>query len=199
MSGGTGFSAAMLALLLLLPLAALLARRVPLGATAKMAAAWIGIFAVGLLIVTSAQRSGLRVDDALEVLGLRAQIVRGGVVAIPRGPDGHFWAEVSINGHRQRMLIDTGATTTGISSDTAQASGVMIDGGFGEMIDTANGTILAQRATADRFTLGPIEANGLGLRVAPSFSDGIIGMNFLSQLESWRVEGDRMILVPRKL
>ena len=44
-------------LLLLLPLSALIARRVPLGRTAKMAAAWLAIFVVGLLWPVSATGS----------------------------------------------------------------------------------------------------------------------------------------------
>lgn len=39
------------ALILLLPLAALIARRPSTGQTVKMALAWVGIFAIGIFIV----------------------------------------------------------------------------------------------------------------------------------------------------
>lgn len=185
-------------LLLILPLSALLARRLPLGQVAKMALAWIAIFLIALLAVTAISRSGLRWADVMQSLGLSNQIVVGDTVSIPRGPDGHFHTTVSINGHDQMMMIDTGATYTSISTETARSAGVSIDGGFGEMIETANGTIVAQRATADRITIGSIEARNLPVSVAPTFGEGVVGMNFLSALDSWRVEGDRMILVPRK-
>ena len=51
-----GASILLYALLLLLPLSALVARRVPIGSTLKMAAAWIGIFLVGLLLVGERDR-----------------------------------------------------------------------------------------------------------------------------------------------
>lgn len=44
-------NALIMALVLLLPLSALAARRVPLSTTLKYAGAWIAIFAIGFLIV----------------------------------------------------------------------------------------------------------------------------------------------------
>lgn len=45
-----GAEIALLALMLVLPLSALLARRVPFSQTLKMALAWLVVFGVGLLI-----------------------------------------------------------------------------------------------------------------------------------------------------
>jgi aspartyl protease family protein len=47
-----GAQAALLALMLLLPLSALLARRPPLGATLKMILAWAAIFAVAVMVAS---------------------------------------------------------------------------------------------------------------------------------------------------
>ena len=197
MNGDTGFSAAMLALMLIFPLSALLARRLPIGPTLKMAAAWVAIFGVALLAVTTARRNGVRLADVPVALGLASEQVSGNMLIIQRNPDGHFWAEVSINGFKQRMLIDSGATTSAISIDTARAAGVEVNDPFGVMMNTANGPMIARRASAGAFDVGPIHATDIELSVAPSFGTGMIGMNFLSRLKSWRVEGDRMILEPR--
>ena len=196
MNGDTGFYAAMLALMLILPLSSLLARRLPIGSTLKMAAAWAAIFAVALLAVTAARHNGVRLADVPVALGLASEQVSGNMLIIQRSPDGHFWAEVSINGFKQRMLIDSGATTSAISIDTARAAGVEVNDPFGVMMNTANGPMIARRATAGAFNIGPIHAKDIELSVAPSFGTGMIGMNFLSRLKSWRVEGDRMILEP---
>lgn len=197
MNDDTGFYAAMLALMLILPLSSLLARRLPIGSTLKMAAAWAAIFAVALLAVTAARHNGVRLADVPVALGLASEQVSGNMLIIQRSPDGHFWAEVSINGFKQRMLIDSGATTSAISIDTARAAGVEVSDPFGVMLNTANGPMIARRSTAGAFNVGPIHAKDIELSVAPSFGPGMIGMNFLSRLKSWRVEGDRMILEPR--
>ena len=48
----SGAQAALLALMLLLPLSALIARRPPLGATLKMILAWVAIFALAMMVAS---------------------------------------------------------------------------------------------------------------------------------------------------
>jgi aspartyl protease family protein len=57
-------------------------------------------------------------------LGLDKQEVSGGEVRIRMAGDGHFWADASVNGVKRRMLIDSGATVTALSVETAAAAGV---------------------------------------------------------------------------
>lgn len=185
-------------LILLLPLSALIARRLPLGQAVRMTLGWIGIFAVLLFVITAGKRLGVTPKMLAENLGLSDQSVTGHSVSIPKAPDGHFYATVTIGGVSRRLLVDSGATVTMISLPLAKAAG--IDPGadpFGTIIQTANGPIIARRAVAEKLAIGPIEARNLDILVDEHFDDdGVVGMNFLSSLKSWRVEGDRMILEP---
>lgn len=52
MTGAGAATTALYALLLILPLSALLARRLPVATTVKMALAWIAIFAAGYLVAS---------------------------------------------------------------------------------------------------------------------------------------------------
>ena len=112
--------------------------------------------------------------------------------------DGHFWADATINGVRRRLLIDSGATVTAISERTAAAAGV--EGNLGPVpvvLQTANGMAPARSGSVDELRLGNIVARDLKVVVSPAFGDmEVIGMNFLSKLASWRVEGRTLILVP---
>jgi len=57
--------------------------------------------------------------------------------------------------------------------------------------------VTARVSTAKRLTIGGIEARDLPVVVSPSFGDqDVIGMNFLSRLKSWRVEGRTLVLQP---
>ena len=185
---------------LTLPLSALLARRIPLGQTMKMAAAWVGIFAVGLIIIGQRERLRPLWDGAVRTLTGDDQQVVGDTVRIAASPDGHYYASVTINGTARRMLIDSGATTTALSTETAKAAGVDVDTtGFGEMVETANGTIIANRARIRELRVGGIVANDLAATVSPELGDtDLLGMNFLEQLDSWRVEGRTLVLQPHK-
>lgn len=132
-------------------------------------------------------------------LGLDSQEVVGEEVRIRIARDGHFWAQVSVNGIKRRMLVDSGATVTALSQTTAELASV--DHGVGLLpviMRTANGTVQAETGTVERLNLGNIEAHNLKVVVSPALGNvDVLGMNFLSQLASWRMEDGTLILVPR--
>lgn len=129
--------------------------------------------------------------------GLDSQQVVGDEVRIQMSRDGHFWAEVDINGVKRRMLVDSGATVTTISEQTAEAAAVDPNGLVPVVLRTASGAITARTGEIDRLSLGTIEARNLKVVVAPTpGSIDVLGMNFLSDLASWRVEKRTLVLVP---
>ncbi|MFC3443947.1 TIGR02281 family clan AA aspartic protease [Sphingobium rhizovicinum] len=131
-------------------------------------------------------------------LGLDDQRVTGKDVRIAMSPDGHFWARVSINGVERRMLIDSGATISAISEETATQANVVKGTSLVPVIlQTANGAVRAETGSIDRLAVGSIQARNLKTVISPALGPvDILGMNFLSQLASWRVEGRILILVP---
>uniref|UniRef100_UPI0035CB861A retropepsin-like aspartic protease family protein n=1 Tax=uncultured Sphingomonas sp. TaxID=158754 RepID=UPI0035CB861A len=97
------------------------------------------------------------------------------------------------------MLVDSGATTTALSEATAKAAGITLDERpFPVVLATANDPITARAATARVVTVGSIRVADLPVVVSPAFGDtDAIGMNFLSRLASWRVDGRTLILEPK--
>jgi aspartyl protease family protein len=134
--------------------------------------------------------NGFQLDGQQQVVGKE--------VRIPMLSSGHFVATVSINGTRRRMMIDTGATVTALSSDTAEAAGLQPDPvPIPVILQTANGAVRAETATVPELRLGSIVARNIKVVVSPAFGDlDVLGMNFLSKLASWRVENNTLILVP---
>jgi aspartyl protease family protein len=132
------------------------------------------------------------------LLGLDRQEVSGGEVRIAMGPDGHFWARATINGVERRLLVDSGATVTALSERTARLAAVERGESLMPVVlRTANGAVRAETGTVERLALGRIEASNLKVVISPALGDvDILGMNFLSRLQSWRVEGRTLILVP---
>jgi aspartyl protease family protein len=133
-----------------------------------------------------------------EKLGLDDQKVEGGELRVRMSSDGHFWALASINGVKRRMLIDSGATITAISTETAQDA--QIDTGTGltpVVLRTANGAAPAQTGSITELRVGNIVARNLRIVTSPGLGNmDVLGMNFLSKLQSWRVEGNTLVLVP---
>jgi aspartyl protease family protein len=132
----------------------------------------------------------LRLDDKQQVSGSETRV--------PMADDGHFWVTVRFGRVERRMLVDSGATVTALSADTASAIGLEpTNTPFPMMIQTANGTVRAQTATAPELRIGNIVARDLPVVTSPAFGDmDVVGMNFLSRLKSWRVEGRTLILTP---
>ena len=135
-----------------------------------------------------------------ERLGLGGQAVAGDTVRIGMAADGHFWADVAIGPLRRRMLIDSGATITALSQRTADAAGIPRRRSLAPVIlRTANGAVPAEVGTAAQLRIGAITARNLAVVISPALGEtDVIGMNFLSRLESWRVEGRTLILVPAR-
>ncbi|MBN8807400.1 MAG: TIGR02281 family clan AA aspartic protease [Sphingomonas sp.] len=185
-------------MLLVLPLSALLARRLPIGRIGVMAAAWIGIFAIGLGVIALVNRNDWLVSGAHELFFGRDQSVVGGEVRVPIAEDGHFYVRAGINGVERSLMVDSGASYTSLSTDTAAAAKVAVDAsGPPLVLDTANGMVTAQPARIATLTIGSITARDAPAAVASEFGNtDVLGMSFLSKLKSWRVEGGTLILTP---
>ena len=131
-------------------------------------------------------------------LGLDDQQVSGKELHVQMSPDGHFWVLASINGVPRRMLIDSGATVTALSQSTAHAAKIDVGSSFAPIVlRTANGAAPAQIGRVDEIRVGNIVARNLRIVTAPGLGElDVLGMNFLSKLQSWRVEGQTLVLVP---
>jgi aspartyl protease family protein len=159
----------------------------------------LGLLALCLFLLVRHAPFDPTLSGVARWLGLERQAVVGQEVRIPMARDGHFWAMVTINGVERRMLIDSGATITALSTATAETAGIAPEESpVPVILQTANGSVRAATGRIDRLTLGGITATGLPVVISPALGRiDVIGMNFLSDLQSWRVEGRTLILVPR--
>src|SRR5829696_8784917 len=162
-----------------------------------MFAGWVLIFLAAFVAFT--------LKDDFMALGRRVLadsrgegevVAAGRELRIRKAMDGHFWVNGELNGHKIRFLVDSGATVTSISASTAARADI-VPGGFPVLVNTANGTVRARRGRADRLKIGTIERRDLAVHVSESFGDtDVLGMNFLSSLSSWGVDGQWLVLKP---
>lgn len=165
-------------------------------AVAQTLTTWAALALVVVLAIGHRDQIGAWLARA-DRLGQAEQQVHGDTVRIPMSRDGHFWARVTLNGVERDMLVDSGATITALSEATARDAGIALGRGLPVIINTANGAIAARTARAARVKVGPLETRDLEVVVASAFGDfDVLGMNFLSRLKSWRVEGKTLVLEP---
>lgn len=198
MSGDQTANFMYLILLLVLVGSAFLTRRIPMGRSLKMFGAWILIFLIAFVAFQMKDRVvGFAREVVAESRAETTGVQVGRELQVKQANDGHFWITGSLNGQSVRFLVDSGATTTSISVDAAQRAGIEPSGGFPVVIETANGTTTAQRGRAERLQIGEIVREDFPVHISKSFGDtSVLGMNFLSSLSGWRVEGNRLILQP---
>ena len=173
-------------------------RQLPLGQLVRRGSTVV-LAGVLVLVVLQLSRFDSRLEVAVPQIGLPEQVVEGGETRIAMAPDGHYWLQAQLNGVPANFLIDTGATLTAVSKGLADRAGLEPRrGGLPVTINTANGPVGAHLATAGEIRFGNVAARGLDVVIAPTLGDtNVVGMNLLSRLASWRVEGTTMILVPR--
>jgi aspartyl protease family protein len=159
----------------------------------------LSLVAALLLTIVQVARLTSGSDLALPQIGLPAQSVSGGETRIAMSQDGHFWLEATVNGQPRRFLVDTGATLTALSETTAEAARVAAQPLHKSVLmRTANGTVQAELVRIDELRFGNVVARDLDAVVAPGLGEtNVIGMNLLSRLASWRVEGRTLVLVPK--
>jgi aspartyl protease family protein len=177
---------------IVLVLSSVLAMRLPLGKALKMALVWILIFAA-VFVVFAFRSNFLALGQRLKAEAFGSAIVDGPDVRIPIGEDGHFWVDASVNGEQGRFLVDSGASVTTISRRMAQLARVP-DTGQRIVVNTANGPAPATETYADRLDVQSISRTDFPVEINDRDQTNVLGMNFLSSLRGWRVEGNYLVL-----
>ncbi|HET7282631.1 MAG TPA: TIGR02281 family clan AA aspartic protease [Sphingomicrobium sp.] len=180
---------------MMLVLGALMARREPVAKLLTMALGWIAIFGAGFILFTFRDNLGW-VAQRLKAEAVGTPVQQGKETRIPMAIDGHFWVDAKLNGRDVKFLVDSGATTTTVDRETAKAAGVQISSRRDLYVRTGNGVIRVASGRADELTVGGITRNDVALEIADNDDLNVLGMNFLSSLSRWGVEGRWLVLVP---
>jgi len=116
-------------------------------------------------------------------------------VVLRRANDGHFYADLKINGASMRLLADTGASVIALSVEDAEDAGIDVNQlDFTLRVSTANGTAMAARVELDEVRIGSIIRDDVTALVARGLSQSLLGMNFFNSLSKFQIENDELLL-----
>lgn len=168
------------------------------GDMVKALAFWAVIAAV--LAVAYTYRGSLQ-DVGQRVLGEMvpgmAVSVDARTVEIARGGSGSFAVNARVNGAPITFMLDTGASAVVLTQEAARDVGLSPDGlRYDVPVDTANGRGRAAAVTLRALSVGSItETNVRALVAAPgALRTNLLGMSFLSRLDGFQIDGDKLIL-----
>ena len=179
---------------IMLVLGSLMSRREPTAKMITMALTWVAIFGAGFILFTFRDDFGW-VAQRLKAEAVGTPVQEGRETRIPMAIDGHFWVEGEINGQKVKFLVDSGATMTTIDRETAMRAGVAVSPRRDQFVRTGNGIIRVASGRADELQVGGISRNDVGVQIADNDDLNVLGMNFLSSLSRWGVEGRWLVLV----
>jgi aspartyl protease family protein len=118
-----------------------------------------------------------------------------GSLTLERSGNGHFYADVAINGTPVHMLVDTGASGIALSRDDARSAGVATSIGMNDVVGQgADGAVRGEWIQLDRVELGPVSATGLPAIVLNSGEQSLLGQAFLGKFAAVEIHGDTMVL-----
>ena len=178
---------------LMLVAGSLIARRERFAKLMTFTLAWIAIFGAGFVLFTFRDDLGY-VAQRLKSEASGEPVVEGQEVRIPMAIDGHFWVEGYLNGVPVKFLVDSGATMTTIGRRTAESARVTVSANQTQLVRTGNGMLRVSTGRADTLAIGPIERSSVGLHVTENEDLNVLGMNYLSSMNRWGVEGRWLIL-----
>lgn len=119
----------------------------------------------------------------------------GDAIALERSFDGHFYADVLVNGSPIRFLVDTGASTIALSRDDARKAGLAASISMPQVVgEGAGGAVHGEIVTLDRVMLGTTEATNVTAIVLDGGSQSLLGQSFLSKFASVEIRGNTMVL-----
>jgi aspartyl protease family protein len=194
MTNSTMLGGLYLLMAIMLIVGSLMARREPAAKMLKMALAWIVIFAAGFILFTFRDNFGY-FAQRLKAEAVGTPVEQGSETRIPMAIDGHFWVDAKLNGKDVHFLVDSGATMTTVDRDTAKAAGIQVSPRADQYVRTGNGVIRVSSGRADELEVGGITRHDVGLQVAENDDLNVLGMNFLSTLSRWSVEGRWLVMV----
>lgn len=173
------------------------------GTMARDAVVWL---ALGLgLVALYAYKDELMpiaarvVGELLPGAAMTVEESTGGLteVRIRKRLDGHFTANVEINGAKIAMIVDTGASTIVLRPEDAKKAGIDVSRlTYRVPVLTANGRTLAARVRLEEASIGPLDRKKVDALVAQpgALTQSLLGMSFLSRLRSYEFSGDFLTL-----
>lgn len=115
---------------------------------------------------------------------------------LEREADGHFYAEVFVNGASSRMLVDTGATTIALTGADAAAMGIFWDAhNLRHVAQGASGPIEGVHVNLAQVEVDGFAARDVAAIVVPEgLPMSLLGQSFLSTVAKVEIADGRMVL-----
>ncbi|MCF6271673.1 MAG: TIGR02281 family clan AA aspartic protease [Rhodobacteraceae bacterium] len=177
-------------LLLIVGGSMIISSRAQLNKTLQQMAIW------GLIFIGAIGAYSMRDQIEAAIYPERPVISERGTVSFTRNRDGHFYAELEVNGRKVGFVVDTGATEIVLSEADAERLGYPVkDLIYSGRASTANGIVQTARITLKTVTLGRFRDQNLPATVnGGALETSLLGMRYLGLFRKIEIAGSKMTL-----
>jgi aspartyl protease family protein len=162
--------------------------------------------AVGALFPSPGKKHPDPVEDTKALEKAREEFAKSGEpersrgssadVTLTRRANGHFYADVQVNGQTVEFMVDTGASGIALTRRDAEALGLFWNENELETVGRGvSGAVSGKMVRLDRVELGGKEVRDLDAAIIPGGLDvSLLGQSFLSRFGEVKITGDEMTL-----
>lgn len=149
------------------------------------------------VIDIAGQRQTLRIGEAPISVGKPAAASSGARIVLSADSGGHFVAQGLVNARPVQFMVDTGATTVGMSVSDADRIGLKYRHGQAVQVATANGIVPGWKIQLASVRMSDVEVRDVDAVVTPiAMPFVLLGNSFLARFQMTR-NNERMVLEKR--
>jgi aspartyl protease family protein len=168
----------------------LYSRRESLGQSVQQALIW------ALIFVGAITAYGFKDVFMAQIYPSSARVNGVGSVTLSRANDGHFYANLNVNGRDIEFVVDTGATAIVLSRTDAEVIGINTNNlNYMGQAYTANGIVKTAFVELGIVRLGNIIDYDLPASVnGGELFGSLLGMDYLNLFSEFKINGDTLTL-----
>lgn len=122
-------------------------------------------------------------------------VIDGVDKVLRRQADGHFYADVMVNGQLVHFVVDTGATDVALSTKDARHVGIDFSPDEFEVVGMgASGPVRGKRVVLNSVAIGKKEAFDVQGSILEGSEISLLGQAYLSRIGLVKITGDEMLL-----
>jgi aspartyl protease family protein len=172
-------------------------RRMRFADATRHIAIWLGI--AGVLVLGYSYQdelAGVWARVRSEAVPSSPTVIGSHTMVLTADAGGGFFVTGEVNGLPVRFLVDTGASDIVLSPTDAKRLDVDVSTlQYARVYETANGAGRGAPYVAESLAVGPVKLEHVPMSINQAPMDtSLLGMTFLKQLDSFQVQGRKLIL-----
>ncbi len=149
------------------------------------------------VLEVAGQRQTLRVGDSPVSVGQPIVPGKGSRIVLSADAQGHFFTQGLVNSRPVQFMVDTGATTIGMSVSDAERIGLQYKQGQPVQVSTANGVVPGWKIRLSSVRLNDVEVRDIDAVITPiAMPFVLLGNSYLTRFQMTR-NNEQLVLEKR--